>query len=245
MKKLTQEILLQHFHDTHNNTYDYSLVVYTNMRLDVTIICKEHGPFEQNPASHKRGRGCPDCGMEKQKIGGNISTLITQEIVIERFVDTHGDTYGYSLVKYIDSTTKVIIICKEHGPFEQLPHAHSAGKGCPDCYSPTWDKRILRTTYKDRPTTLYYVSIKRENYPLVYKIGLTMKNIKDRYRKELKEGVVINLIKEWKYLDGAEAFDEEQKILSDNKHFQYANGKSNILHGGNTELFHTDILLSS
>ena len=38
---------------------------------------------------------------------------------IEKAIKVHGDTYDYSLVEYKDFKTKVKIICKVHGVFEQ------------------------------------------------------------------------------------------------------------------------------
>lgn len=45
----------------HGSRYDYSQVVYTRSRVDVAIICREHGPFQQRPNNHLNGKGCPDC----------------------------------------------------------------------------------------------------------------------------------------------------------------------------------------
>jgi hypothetical protein len=54
---------------------------------------------------------------------------------IERAVKIHWDTYDYSLVEYKDVKTKVKIICKVHGVFEQTPNNHIYVKcGCPKCY---------------------------------------------------------------------------------------------------------------
>ena len=52
---------------------------------------------------------------------------------IEKAKNRHGDKYDYSKVEYINSTTKVCIICKEHGEFWQTPHGHVRGQGCPKC----------------------------------------------------------------------------------------------------------------
>ncbi len=41
--------------------------------------------------------------------------------------------YDYSLVNYKGSNIKVIIICKIHGEFKQIPIGHSIGKGCNKC----------------------------------------------------------------------------------------------------------------
>ena len=41
----------------------------------------------------------------------------TTEEFIERARKVHGDKYDYSKVEYINSRTKVCIICPEHGEF--------------------------------------------------------------------------------------------------------------------------------
>ena len=48
-KKLTEEEVISRFRDVHGDKYDYSKVVYVDMNSKVTIICPEHGEFEQTP----------------------------------------------------------------------------------------------------------------------------------------------------------------------------------------------------
>lgn len=45
----------------------------------------------------------------------------------------HGDTYDYSKVECKKSKDKVIIICKTHGEFQQIPSNHLFGSGCNKC----------------------------------------------------------------------------------------------------------------
>ena len=45
----------------------------------------------------------------------------------------HEDKYIYSEVEYVNSKTKVKIICKEHGSFLQQPNKHLTGDGCIHC----------------------------------------------------------------------------------------------------------------
>ena len=52
---------------------------------------------------------------------------------INKAKEVHGDKYNYSKVEYINSHTKVCIICPEHGEFWQKPYAHLSGQGCPKC----------------------------------------------------------------------------------------------------------------
>jgi len=62
----------------------------------------------------------------------------TTEEFIKQAKQFHGNKYSYSKTKYVDSTVKVEIVCKEHGSFWQKPSNHLGGKnykakGCPRC----------------------------------------------------------------------------------------------------------------
>ena len=57
---------------------------------------------------------------------------LTQEVV-SKFKEVHGDRYDYSEVEYVNTHTKLRIICKVHGLFEQSSSNHLAGKGCGQC----------------------------------------------------------------------------------------------------------------
>lgn len=48
-------------------------------------------------------------------------------------IQVHGKKYEYSNVKYVNTSVKVEIICKEHGSFYQVPSYHISGNGCPTC----------------------------------------------------------------------------------------------------------------
>ena len=115
----------------HGNKYDYSKVEYINSETKVKIICSKHGEFEQLPAGHIRGKGCVKCA--KIKIGKEFSLDVNEFLL--RSKNIHGNKYDYSLSKYLNSTTKVKIICQEHGEFEQLPQDHFNGHGCAKCVS--------------------------------------------------------------------------------------------------------------
>ena len=52
---------------------------------------------------------------------------------IKKSENIHGDKYDYSLVEYKNNNTKVKIICKIHGEFEQIPRSHTSGIGCSKC----------------------------------------------------------------------------------------------------------------
>lgn len=124
-----QDVCIQKFKSVHGDLYDYSEVVYAGNPIPVRIICRQHGVFEQRPANHKLGQGCPNCAREG--ISGLKSQ--SQQMCIEKFKEVHGDRYDYSKVQYRNARTKVIIVCRKHGEFSQLPPTHKRGVGCPAC----------------------------------------------------------------------------------------------------------------
>lgn len=109
----------------HNNKYLYDDILYVNNKTKVKIICPEHGEFWQRPDNHISGQGCPQCGGTKK---------LTKDEFIAKSREIHGDKYDYSKVEYINNSTKVCIICPEHGEFWQRPSLHMNGSGCPHCY---------------------------------------------------------------------------------------------------------------
>ena len=133
--KSNNERFINSAKEIHGERYDYSDVKYDGSKTKIKIICKEHGIFEQRPTRHLSGDGCPKCNGG---VKSNCDEFINKANII------HGDKYDYSLVKYINSQTKVKIICKKHGVFKMKPNSHIGQKqGCPICGI---EKRYLTTT---------------------------------------------------------------------------------------------------
>ena len=128
----------------HNDKYDYSKVNYINADTQITIICKEHGEFTQIPDFHiNRKCGCPKCS-------NNVKLDLSE--FIEKSNKIHCNKYDYSKVEYNNNRNHIIIICKKHGEFSQIPFLHLLKHGCPNC--------INKTEYK------FYEKIK-EIYPTI------------------------------------------------------------------------------
>lgn len=116
----------------HGDKYDYSKVDYKKAIEKVEIVCPIHGSFWQTPHSHLSGSGCPKCY--------NDSIVKNTEEFIAKASQIHGNKYDYSKVNYINTKTKVCIICHEkdengieHGEFWQTPNDHLSGSGCYKC----------------------------------------------------------------------------------------------------------------
>ena len=125
MKKVTTEDFVNKAILIHGDKYDYSKVEYINNSTKVCIICPEHGEFWQTPNVHLKKSGCPQCFKNRLKD--------TTESFIEKAIIVHNSKYDYSKVEYVNSQTKVCIICPEHGEFWQTPAHHINKVGCPMC----------------------------------------------------------------------------------------------------------------
>lgn len=128
--KLSKDDFVRKSRNAHGDRYGYEKAVYQNNATCVTIICPDHGEFQQRPVNHMSGRGCPRCKADA------TSARCTDDAAafIEKAVAIHGNLYDYSRVKYTRSNAKVEIVCKTHGSFWQPPNAHISGmSGCPRC----------------------------------------------------------------------------------------------------------------
>lgn len=130
--------LVENYKKIHGDRYDYSLVDYKNAKTKIKIICPEHGIFEITSRQHLSGVNCGIC--ERTRIAS--SQRKTTDNFIQQSKLTHGDTYDYSLVDYVNANIPVTIICKNHGKFNQIPRTHIRGSGCPICKESKGERKI-------------------------------------------------------------------------------------------------------
>lgn len=121
-------------------------------------------PPRINPSHKLVSRG----GLTMTKRAKTLSQFI------EEAVEVHGTKYDYSKVQYVNTYTKVIIVCPIHGEFEQTPKSHLRGYQCNKCTREasklTTEEFITRavkvhgdrydylgTTYKDMKTNVSVV----------------------------------------------------------------------------------------
>lgn len=127
MKRKTTKEFIAHARKIHGNDFDYSLTEYKTSKLKIKIICNIHNIcFEQYPSNHLKGCiGCIHCS------NGGVQFDLKE--FKRRSSIIHHNKYDYSLTNYINSQTKLDIICPIHGKFSQLANSHLQGKGCKKC----------------------------------------------------------------------------------------------------------------
>ncbi len=62
-----------------------------------------------------------------------MSRQLTKHEFVAKARDVHGEIYDYSNADYVNSSTKVVIRCPNHGEFVQTPGNHLSGFGCLKC----------------------------------------------------------------------------------------------------------------
>jgi hypothetical protein len=63
-KEISRQSFEERARKVHGYQYDYSETVYTKAKSTISIICRNHGLFEQTATTHLGGSGCPRCGRE-------------------------------------------------------------------------------------------------------------------------------------------------------------------------------------
>lgn len=68
----------------------------------------------------------------------------TVDAFITQANEKHRNKYDYSKVVYKGTDTPVIITCPCHGDFQQTPHHHLEGQGCPRCEDSHLERETAR-----------------------------------------------------------------------------------------------------
>lgn len=131
VKVITTDFFIKKAIEIHGQRFDYSKTNYKNSMTPITIFCRNHGEFLQKPYVHLNSKQCcPQCNKEtvgKWNIGNAASFIKNSKDIHEN------KSYDYSLVNYVNSITKVEIVCPVHGTFLITPNSHLNGKGCKEC----------------------------------------------------------------------------------------------------------------
>ena len=105
--------------------YDFSISTYKDMKTPIEVSCKEHGVFKIKPIDLFRASyACPIC-RKRNHIYKEIDKLIQYA--------SHTKYILKEPIVYKNSTSKISIICPEHGEFLIRPSDFLQGKGCPKC----------------------------------------------------------------------------------------------------------------
>lgn len=107
-----------------------------------------------------------------------MAKKLTTEQFIKKAVEVHGFRYDYSKIIYKNYSTKVEIVCSEHGSFFQSPERHLLGRGCTH-------KECLKEKREQTCIEKYGVSIAAKSKEVSEKIRKTHKEKSDDEKLEI------------------------------------------------------------
>lgn len=212
----------------HKGKYSYEKAILINKRTKFTITCPDHGDFEQEPDAHLKGQGCPTCAEANK---GKTRSDNVAKTWVARASKVHNNKYDYSKFVYTKAHLKATITCPIHGDFIKGINAHMMGQGCPECVHKGYHDEKF---YRGKPTILYYIRL----FNGLYKIGITSESINKRYSGEFT--IDFEVLSQWVYPNGADAFQVEQAILRAT-HAEKYTGPRVFQKGGNSELRTNDV----
>lgn len=173
------EVFINKANEIHNFSFDYTNTVYIKNNINIEFKCSNNHYVIQTPDVHLRSKGCPVC------YGNQLSNT---KAFIEKSNLIHNGKYDYSLVDYVNRRTKVKIICKDHGLFEQTADTHLNNKsGCPVCaLSETgWTiNHFKRKCEKNDGIGFLYIIRCWNESEEFYKIGITSNSVEKRYKSK-------------------------------------------------------------
>jgi hypothetical protein len=162
-RRLTTEEFIARSITVHGERYGYTKTHYINNHTKILIDCPIHGEFSQTSAAHIRQKqGCPKCGS----LNSIRSRSLTTQEFVERAKKIQDGKYDYTKVKYLNSTSKIIIICPIHGDFLQRPLNHLSGEGCSKC-------RYANNTILLSKSTPHFIQECREIHGNAYDYSLS------------------------------------------------------------------------
>lgn len=212
------EYFINMCNEIHNNKYNYSSTIYVNRQTKIKIICNIHGEFLQNPVDHLLGNGCRKCsGKDKT----------TEDFIIQAN-SIHNNRYEYEKSIYVKSNNKLIITCKLHGDFNQLPTSHLTGVGCPTCGKDSingnvwsdskWKEMAKNSKYFD--SFKVYILECYDDEEKFYKIGKTYTTVNKRFSGK-KMPYNYKIIKQFVFTDSKNCCMFEKQLHNKYKQFRY------------------------
>ncbi len=143
--KYNKEEIINKLKSIHGDKYEYPDFDFNTLDDKISLYCKEHGFINKKIHEHFK-YGCKKCYYK------NISSSLrsSKKDFIKKSNGVHGYLYDYSLVEYKNNRTKIKIICKKHGEFEQTPSNHISGQGCPNCRKSKGESFIEKFLIKNK-----------------------------------------------------------------------------------------------
>lgn len=159
----------------------------------------------------------------KGMTGSLVSAIDKTAYMIEQFKEKHNNNkYTYPNYSYCGNRCKSLIQCPIHGEFYQLTDFHLMGSGCKEC-GKTRINGFSRTDFVNMSNgrnAIYYIIKCWNKEEEFYKLGITSRSVKIRYREKLLMPYNYESIFEYTSSDPEVIWDLEKRIKKKYKSFK-------------------------
>lgn len=163
-KSAKQYLFLSRLTKEQKDFYDLSQAVFVTSKTKVKVICPIHGEFFIAPDHLIRGKNCKKCSNE---FIGDLSRKSKEQFISEALSVHKDKNYCYDFVEYVNTNTRVDIICPKHGKFKKSPTNLLKGQGCPKCMNERFKLGL----------SAYFYILQCGN---LVKVGITNRTVKRR-----------------------------------------------------------------
>lgn len=122
---LSNEEFIEKVKSIHGDMFNYSKVNFTSTKKNIILIDSDGIEYDFHARTLLEG--------SVPTIRSAIDKNKAFEVLARK---VHGDKYDYSKSIYKSRSSKINIICKEHGLFSQVTGTHLSGSGCNVCNPP-------------------------------------------------------------------------------------------------------------
>jgi hypothetical protein len=104
--------------------------IYKNYSKKIWVKCETcNSEFETKPNNVNNGKWCKKCGY----VSMAQKQMMKLDEFNERAIQLHGKKYDYSKVILNGVDREILILCPDHGEFQQTPYCHLNSNGCYKC----------------------------------------------------------------------------------------------------------------
>jgi hypothetical protein len=220
-KRLSQQdFYINKAKEVHGDKYSYDKFYFEGRTVKTPVFCKYcNNYFLQTPKEHSSGKGCIPCGQRNT----GLKLRDSKEEFLAKLQLVHPDKFGTELVAYVNNSTNVKLVCKEHGIFSAKPANLLSGRGCRKCARNGFNT--------NKPANLYILTCDN-----LTKVGITNNTVKSRaiqisnsFRNKFE------VAKTFKHDSGEVVADIETKLL---RLLRSTHKQPTVKFDGSTECFY-------
>jgi hypothetical protein len=165
---------------------------------DITLLSPYKGSLHKVRISTKYGEcNCIATSLLRGKPISIDVAVNKTEYYIKQANEKHNNRYDYSKLNYVNASSKITIICKKHGEFNQDAKNHLKGGCCPKCNnedkSGGWYNNHKNL---QKPSSMYILNLKNKDENFM-KFGVTTDLNKriDSIKRSSKNSYNITVVK--------------------------------------------------